>query len=142
MSNIKYEAVVAELVHRVPEFEDAYKEHMTTYGELLPTVLLGGPLRQFLMDAYHASVKQKDNNTNDILRQISDFLEYCAESEDQATVGLIKVGFLETLNNAGPDTKSILKLFGPKTRALYEESEREWAEIIRHKRNSGREAGG
>ncbi len=138
MSAIKHEVVLAELLKHVPEFRDAYERHIAFNEEVLPYVLFGSELRIFVVEVYQASIGKRDQpeNAAEIMRRLSAFLEQCAEFEDKATVGLLQVGFLETLNNAGADTKPILERLGPKTRMLYEEIEAWWKDFIQRK-NSG-----
>lgn len=121
------------LLIAVPEFRDAYEQHVSEYdGEVLSTVLIAD-FRDFLIDAWRRSVRGTEDAPLylGILLRGLDAVDRAILDENPAIEECIMTGFLEGMRSSlQPDeSEDFMRLLAPNLRSDLEEVDRFWRDM-------------
>ena len=124
MHGVDYGNFVQTLLHKVPEFQPTYHQHVVEFDEVLPHVLMGDFTRFF----YLAYLRSNEDNPDaqkwrNVVRDSLGLLEEAISSSDSRLRNLISVSFLENLvpsiegkAEQQQTYKQVKELLGPKLR--------------------------
>lgn len=108
---LTYDTIFDVIVKRIPEFSTSVAQHLETYGELLPHVLMGDFTR-YLSSLCCASPANQDYALSQCQQALS-ILENAMNSNDPKLQELIAVSFVENLNPSDECYKCMKSKLGP-----------------------------
>jgi hypothetical protein len=112
------ENIAREMVRRIPGFVDVYQEHVRDLGELNLSVLFAN-LFDFTVNLARLGRRSRGNrHPQSVIREVVDFLEDAAHSDDHRVVDLVLTGFMENLEPDDPDHQSVAALLKPESQRL------------------------